>query len=48
LLRRLIQDRELARRLGMAGKKSMRQRYTPEAAARRYRRLYASALDGWA
>jgi glycosyltransferase involved in cell wall biosynthesis len=46
LLRRLIEDRELARRLGASGKKSMRQRYTPEAAARRYRRLYVSALDG--
>jgi glycosyltransferase involved in cell wall biosynthesis len=46
LLRRLIEDRQLARRLGASGKKSMRQRYTPEEAARRYRRLYASALNG--
>jgi glycosyltransferase involved in cell wall biosynthesis len=45
LLLRLIQDRELARRLGAAGRESTRERYTPERAARRYRRLYAAALD---
>jgi glycosyltransferase involved in cell wall biosynthesis len=45
-LQRLIRDRELARRLGAAGRSSTRQRYTPERAARRYRRLYASALNG--
>jgi glycosyltransferase involved in cell wall biosynthesis len=44
-VQRLLQDRELARRLGAAGSESMRQRYTPERAAQRYRRLYASALS---
>jgi glycosyltransferase involved in cell wall biosynthesis len=45
LLLLLIQDRELGRRLGAAGRESIRRRYTPEQAARRYRRLYAAALD---
>jgi glycosyltransferase involved in cell wall biosynthesis len=44
LLRRLIDDRALAREIGAAGKASVRSRYTPEQAARRYRGLYASAM----
>jgi glycosyltransferase involved in cell wall biosynthesis len=43
-VQRLIQDRELAWRIGVAGRESMRLRYTPDQAALRYRRLYASAL----
>jgi glycosyltransferase involved in cell wall biosynthesis len=45
-LRRLIRDRDLARKLGIAGRESTRRRYTPDKAARRYRRLYETALAG--
>jgi glycosyltransferase involved in cell wall biosynthesis len=40
----LIRDRAFALRLGAASRVSIRERYTPERAASRYRRLYASAL----
>ena len=43
-LRRLRDDRELARRIGAAGREHVRSTYTPAAAAARYRALYERAL----
>jgi glycosyltransferase involved in cell wall biosynthesis len=44
ILRRLAADRASGEAVGAAGRESTRSRYTPEAAAARYRRLYAAAL----
>jgi glycosyltransferase involved in cell wall biosynthesis len=42
---RLLEDSDERARVGMRGRRTVRERYTPAAAADRYRDLYAHALS---
>ncbi len=44
-LTRLLDDPQLCRSIGAAGRAAVRERYTPAAAARRYEQLYAAAAS---